>query len=73
MMNIKEAFCAIRDCCTLGLAIGLGFAVVVILLSLSLVFGNWVYYSLTDKPITTQTVNVRIISNDSLEQPVTNE
>lgn len=72
-MSLQEAFRAIKDCCTLGLAIGLGFAIVVIMLSLSLVLGNWVYYSLTDKPITTQTVNVRILSNDSLEQPVNNE
>ena len=68
-MTIKDFCKGLYDAAFLGIATGIFFGIIIIAISLSIVVGNWIYYSLTDKPITTQTLNIRVVPEQSI-QPI---
>lgn len=68
-MTIKDFCKGLSDAMFLGIAAGIFFGIIIIAISVSIVFGNWIYYSLTDKPITTQTLNIRVVPEKSI-QPI---
>jgi len=68
-MTLKELWKGLVDAAFLGVATGIFFGILIIAIAVSITFGNWLYYSLTDKPITTQTLNIRVVPEKSI-QPI---
>ncbi len=68
-MTFRDFCKGLADAALLSLLAGVCIGVLVVTLALAAVCSNWIYYSLTDKPITTQTINIRVVPEKSI-QPI---
>ena len=68
-MTFRDFCKGLADAALLSLLAGVCIGILVITLALSAVCSNWIYYSLTDKPITTRTININVVPEKSI-QPI---